>query len=109
MPARIISTTEKKSGQGCRTGFEGGVLKDPDLVEGSYNQRKEFFAFWRSLFCGTPKLWGPWNSLFPFILALLGRLNKLITSWNDRRLRRVFVFLLGHFETNECEVSNFCS
>ena len=24
-------------------------------------------------------------------MALLGRLNKLITSWNDRRLRRVFL------------------
>ena len=29
-------------------------------------------------------------------------------NWNDRRSRRVFLFLLGHFPTNECEISDFC-
>ena len=30
-------------------------------------------------------------------------------NWNDRRSRRVFLcFLLGHFSTNECEISDFC-
>ena len=91
MLASIISMIGKKSGQGSRAGFEDGVHRDSDFVEGLNNQRKEFFAFWRLLFCGTPKLWGPWNSLFPFHLALPRRLNKLITSWNDRRLRRGFV------------------
>ena len=52
MLASIISTIGKKSGQGSRAGFEGGILTDPDFVEGPNDQRKEFFAFWRLLFVG---------------------------------------------------------
>ena len=81
----------KRSGQGCRAGLACGVPRDPDFVEDPNDQHKEFLAFWRLLFCGPPKLLGPWNSLFPSHLALPGRLNKLITGWNDRSLRRVFL------------------
>ena len=59
MLASIISTIGNKLEQGCRAGFEGGVLRDPNFVEGPNDQRKEFFAFWRLLFSGTPKLWRP--------------------------------------------------
>ena len=91
MLGNIISTIGKKSGQGCWAGFEDGILRDPNFVQGPNDQPKEFFAFWILLFCGTPKLWGPWNPLFPFNLVLPGRLNKLITSWNECRLRHVFL------------------
>ena len=58
MLASIISTIGKKSGLGGRAEFvEGGVLKDPDFVEGPNDQRKEFFAFWRLLFVG-PRSYG---------------------------------------------------
>ena len=56
MLASIISRIGKKSGQGRRARFEGGVVKEPDFVEGPNDQRKEFLAFWRLFFCGTPKL-----------------------------------------------------
>ena len=100
MLASRIFTIGKKSGQGCRTGIEGEVSSDSDFVEGPNDQRREFFGFCRLLFCETQKLWGRWNPLlFLFHLALLRRLNKLITSWNDRRSRRVFLcFYLAIFK-----------
>ena len=57
MLASIISTIGKKSGQGSRAGFEGGILTYPDFVEGPNDQRKEFFTFWRLLFVG-PRNYG---------------------------------------------------
>ena len=92
MLASSIFTIGKKSGQGCRVGIEGEVSRDSHFIEGPNDQRKEFLGFCRLLFCGTLKLWEPWNPLFPFHLALPRRLNKLITSWNDRRSRRVFLY-----------------
>ena len=48
----IISRIGKKSGQGYRAEFEGGILRDPDFVEGPNDQRKEFLAFWDYIFVG---------------------------------------------------------
>ena len=37
------------------------------------------------------------------------RTKFFLHFWNDRRSRRVFfLFLLGHFPTNDCEISHFC-
>ena len=85
------------------------------LLKARTTNVKSFLDFVDYFFCGTPKLWEPWNSLFPFHLALPRRLNKLITSWNDRRSRRVFFciffklmnFQTSHFQTNEAKLETY--
>ena len=61
----IISRIGKKSGQGCRAGFEDGILRDPDFVEGPNDQRKEFLAFWTT-FLWDSEVMGAMKLLLPF-------------------------------------------
>ena len=107
MLANSIFTIGKTSGQGCRAGIEGEVSRDSDFVEGPSDQRKEFLGFCRLLFCGTTKLSKPWNPLFRFHLALPPRLNKLITIGTTDARIACFLFLLGHFQTNEAKFETF--
>ena len=58
----------KMSGQECRAGFEGRVFRDPDFVESPYDQRKQFFLFWRLLFVGPQaKVMGALKLNVPFL------------------------------------------
>ena len=57
MLASIIITIGKKSEQECKAGFEGGVIRDADFVEGPNDQRKEFFHF-GDYFCVGPRSYG---------------------------------------------------
>ena len=66
MLSSIISTIGKKSGQGCRAGFEGGVLRDPNFVEGPNDPRTEFFCILEITFLWDLKVMGALEFLVPF-------------------------------------------
>ena len=115
MLASSIFTIETSQDKGAGPEFGVKYPETQILLKATTTNIKSFLDFVNYFFCGTPKLWEPWNPLFPFHLALPRRLNKLITSCNDQHLRHVFFciffklmnFQTSHFQTNEAKLETY--
>ena len=70
MRARIISKFGKNEDKGAGPDFRVEYLKTQILLKATTTNIKSLrvSCILEITFCGTPKLWGPWNLLFPLYL-----------------------------------------
>ena len=103
MFASIISTVGKNEGRGAGPDLKVEYLESQILLKASRTNVKSFLYF-GDYFLWYAKVMGPCrNALFPLYLALPGRLNNLISSWNDWRSRRLFFIFTWGFSNQQVQ------